>query len=384
MIARNKSAYLHNSHWFTRRGGIAAVIIGLLLLFSAVGGYLIYKSVNTRIKAAKPYSKPSNDTTVYVSAEKKHDRLEAYESHQKQQTVTIPRQAATKAATKPANNSHTFSKQDAVPAKADKTTASTPQATTPSKFVSPAREWQPINPALREATNRFKNLVYGGAPVTKHAVTILQNTPYYAAYSETRRNPLWVAYYLCAHKTQGRLPRPGGFITDFRTKSKVDQRVYTRTGYDRGHMCPNAAIASRYGKQGQIETFLMSNICPQKPELNRKTWERLERLEEAYANKFNGIYVFTGPIFDEHIEILNKQVEIPDAFFKILVDEDKGKIRVLPFIVPQKVTGKEILNEFLTSVDEIEKQTGLDFFSVLDDEYESKLESYVPDKTMWN
>ena len=201
MIARNKSAYLHNSHRFTRRGGIAAVIIGLLLLFSAVGGYLIYKSVNTRIKAAKPYSKPTNDT-VYVSAEKKHDRLEAYESHQKQQNVTVPRQEAAKETTKPANNNPTFSKQAAVPAKTDKAAASTPQATTPSKFVSPAREWQPINPALREATNRFKNLVYGGAPVTKHAVTILQNTPYYAAYSETRRNPLWVAYYLCAHKTQ--------------------------------------------------------------------------------------------------------------------------------------------------------------------------------------
>ena len=255
----------------------------------------------------------------------------------------------------------------------------------PNKFVSPAKEWQPINPGLREATNRFKNLVYGGKPLTILDLNILENLSYYSAYSEKKKNPIWVAYRLDSHKGQNKLARPGKFITDFRTKSKIDQRVYAKTGYDRGHMCPNSAIAARYGKKGQTETFLMSNITPQKPELNRKVWERLERLEEAYANKFGGIWVITGPIFDQHVELLNYSgVEIPDSFYKILVDEDKGRVRVLPFIVPQNVSGKEILNEFLTSVDEIEKHTGLDFFSPMDDEYENKLESYVPGKTMWN
>ncbi len=253
-----------------------------------------------------------------------------------------------------------------------------------NKFVSPAREWQPINPGLREATNRYKNLVYGGKPETNQVLNILENMSYYSAYSETRRNPIWVAYRLDAHKGQNKFTRPGKFITDFRTKAKVSQGLYSKTGYDRGHLCPNSAIAARYGKKGQIETFLMSNISPQKPELNRKVWERLERLEEGYANKFDGIWVITGPIFNQHVELLNNLIEIPDAFYKILIDEDKGRVRVLPFIVPQKVTGKEILNEFLTSVDEIERQTNLDFFTPMDDEYENKLESYVPGKTMWN
>lgn len=384
MMARYNSAYSNNNHWFARRGSIAAIIIGFLLLVCAVGGYLAYKSISTRLNSGRPHSKQESKT-IYASAEKKHERLEAYESQPAHKAVSSTRQATAQVLPKQQRTKQSNSQDsEKAPVKSVKAPATAPQTSTPSKFVSPAREWQPINPGLREATNRFKNLVYGGAPTTKHAVTILQNTPYYSAYSESRRNPLWVGYYLKAFKTNGRLPRPMGFITDYRTKSKVDQKVYTRTGYDRGHMCPNAAIASRYGKQGQIETFLMSNICPQKPELNRKTWERLERLEEAYANKFDGIYVITGPIFDEHVEIMNKQVEIPDAFFKILIDEDKGKIRVLPFIVPQKVTGKEILNEFLTSVDEIEKQTGLDFFPAMDKEYEDQLESYVPGKTMWN
>ena len=51
---------------------------------------------------------------------------------------------------------------------------------------------------------------------------------------------------------------------------------YTRTGYDRGHMAPNYLIATRYGKVAQRETFLMSNIVPQTPELNRGPWRILE------------------------------------------------------------------------------------------------------------
>ena len=322
----------------------------------------------------KPFSKNSNtpkNKTVYVKAEKEKEKLEVKTYTDKEEAK--PSQSGNNSKKPPSSNTSNSNQ---------KSFQNSSQYT--NKFVSSAREWQPINPGLREATNRFKNLVYGGKPSTILDLNILENSSYYSAYSEKKRNPLWVGYRLDVFKGQNKLPRPGGFHPDFRTKARIDQKVYSKTGYDRGHMCPNSAIAARYGKKGQIETFLMSNICPQKPDLNRKVWERLERLEEGYANKFGGIWIITGPIFDQHVEILNHQVEIPDAFYKILIDEDKGKVRVLPFIVPQNVTGKEILNEFLTSVDEIEKQTGLDFFTPMDKEFQDKLESFVPPKTMWN
>ena len=322
----------------------------------------------------KPFSKNSNtpkNKTVYVKAEKEKEKLEVKTYTDKEEAK--PSQSGNNSKKPPSSNTSNSNQ---------KSFQNSSQYT--NKFVSSARERQPINPGLREATNRFKNLVYGGKPSTILDLNILENSSYYSAYSEKKRNPLWVGYRLDVFKGQNKLPRPGGFHPDFRTKARIDQKVYSKTGYDRGHMCPNSAIAARYGKKGQIETFLMSNICPQKPDLNRKVWERLERLEEGYANKFGGIWIITGPIFDQHVEILNHQVEIPDAFYKILIDEDKGKVRVLPFIVPQNVTGKEILNEFLTSVDEIEKQTGLDFFTPMDKEFQDKLESFVPPKTMWN
>lgn len=340
------------------------LIVGIfLLLIIFVSGcfYFTYKKTNNSTK--------KTEKTIYIKADKKPEsqKIEVYtEEEQKESSKNNEKKLSL--------DSH----------KSTETKTNSKPTIYPNKFVSPEREWQPINPGLREATNRFKNLVYGGEPKYLQELNTLENLSYYSAYSEKKKNPIWVAYRLDSFKGQNKLQRLTKFMTDLRTKSKVNQRIYSKTGYDKGHMCPNSAIAARYGKRGQAETFLMSNICPQKPDLNRKVWERLERLEEAYANKFGGIWVITGPIFDQHVELLGNQIEIPDAFFKILVDEDKGRMRVLPFIVPQNVTGKEILNSFLTSIDEIEKQTNLDFFTAMDDEYEKKLESYVPGKTMWN
>lgn len=346
------------------------IIVGLVLfiLFFSGSIFFIHKTLSKKNNGENK----KKTETHYITANKEQEKLEVKTYIEKEQNkqVALPEKL-------PVKTQKTDNNQQS------KTIVSK-NKTYVNKFVSPEREWQPINPGLREATNRYKNIVYGGKPVTTYNLLLLENMSYYSAYSESKRNPLWVAYRLDSFQGKNVLPRLTKFLPDFRTKSRIQPKVYSKTGYDKGHMCPNSAIAARYGKEGQKETFLMSNISPQTPELNRKVWERLERLEEAYANKFGGIWVITGPIFDQHIELLNRQVEIPDAFFKILIDEDKGKIRVLPFIIPQNVTGKEITNQFLTSVDEIEKQTGLDFFYPMDDKYEKLLESYVPEKTMWN
>lgn len=359
-----------------------ALTIGVFVVFLLICGLVIFVLVR-KIKNSNTPEK--TDKPIYLTATKEPEKIKVESDSGSDSVLTLtkgqnPQQTKS---SKSVFDNHKENSHKKITANTEK--KEVPKSFNyPNKFVSPAREWQPINPGLREATNRFKNLVYGGQPITFNNLLVLENLSYFSGYSEKKRNPIWVAYRLDAFKGQNKLPRPGKFLPDFRTKSRVHSNLYSKTGYDRGHLCPNSAIAARYGKKGQMETFLMSNISPQTPNLNRKVWERLERLEEGYANKFGGIWIITGPIFDQHVELLSNQIEIPDSFYKILIDEDKGRVRVLPFIVPQNVTGKEILNEFLTSVDDIESKTGLDFFSPMDDEFENKLESYVPGKTMWN
>ncbi|PKL50743.1 MAG: endonuclease [Candidatus Riflebacteria bacterium HGW-Riflebacteria-2] len=249
------------------------------------------------------------------------------------------------------------------------------KTTKPPVVIAPT--FIPVEAALVEETRRQANIVYGGQPATasQTKLTLLKNIGFYAGYCDERRNPLWVAYRLDAKDFEHRLSRPKSFSVDHRTLSRVDPKEYAKSGYDRGHLAPNSAIATRFGRDAQLETFKMSNIVPQTPELNRRVWQRLEKFEEDSANNRGSIWVIAGPVFDEHIKTIGNNIEVPDAFFKIVIDEEQEGIKAIAFLIPQTVTGKEPIEHFLTSIDEIEKLTGLDFFWPLSDEAESRLES---------
>jgi endonuclease G len=208
---------------------------------------------------------------------------------------------------------------------------------------------------------------------------IFRNSHFIIGYSDYRSNPLWVSYLLTpVPKTAKRYKRPSSFYKDWRNITQIEHKDYTHSGYDRGHMAPNYAISRLYGRSAQLSTFDMTNITPQKPNLNRKIWQRLEEAEVSEFTKyFDKVWVFTGPIFDEHITKLknSKYVEIPDAFYKIYVGIKKNKApKTLAFIMPQNVKGNESFMKFVTTIDEVEKQTGLDFLTKLDDKLEDKLE----------
>lgn len=122
---------------------------------------------------------------------------------------------------------------------------------------------------------------YGGFPEAQAngpEFKILVNMGYAVGYSEKFKNPLWAVYRLGNKKTDSvqEWERPWAFFTDDRTDSKVSHDDYTSSGYDRGHMIPNFAMLEQYGQMAQLETYLMSNICPQKKELNRWIWVNLE------------------------------------------------------------------------------------------------------------
>lgn len=216
---------------------------------------------------------------------------------------------------------------------------------------------------------------------------VLRNNGFILGYSDLRGNPLWVMYSLHPVEDNGQnLRRPRHFSADWRGLDRVSHESYSGSGYDRGHMAPNYAMSRLYGAAAQADSFLMTNITPQKANLNQKWWQRLESVEiDHFARRFGQVWVVTGPIFDDSIERLKSawQVEIPDAFYKIYVTQpEPGKLAALAFLVPQTVHGKEPLDDYLSNIDTIEAKTGLDFFPDLDDTVEAQLEA-SKDATVW-
>ena len=237
---------------------------------------------------------------------------------------------------------------------------------------------------------RINLLTYGGAPNVTAAnleVKILINSAYAVGYSEELKNPLWVIYRLGNMKDNGAITkweRPNGFLVDTRTSAKVTHEDYTSTGYDRGHMAPNAAMLAQYGQLAQLETYLMSNITPQTPKLNRRIWAELEKKvreeisqDDTKNKEVHDIYVITGPIFDtEEPETLDSGVAIPTSFYKILAYKRGwgGTIKAVALVFPQNPKSKNFL-DYITTVDDVESLTGIDFFSELSIRKQRNLEN---------
>jgi endonuclease G len=165
--------------------------------------------------------------------------------------------------------------------------------------------------------------------------------------------------------------RPERFQPDPRTSARVAPSDYTNNGYDCGHLAPNYAIATRYGITAQEETFLMSNVIPQRHELDIAT---------SYPARFGEVWVIVGRVFAGPSDPRPRRLdgsgpEIPVACFKIILDESAGRIRTLAFLFPTDTPRGFPIGNYLVPIDEIERRTGLDFFPALADVTESTLES---------
>ncbi|MCC5883760.1 MAG: DNA/RNA non-specific endonuclease [Halomonas sp.] len=215
-------------------------------------------------------------------------------------------------------------------------------------------------------------------PLTVHRV--LRNDGFLVGWSDVRVNPLWVSYLL--HEVEDRRPGPRPeFRRDWRTLWPIAADSYFGSGYDRGHLAPNYAIAVVHGREAQEQSFLMSNISPQRPDLNRRLWQRLEEVViDHFVPRFGVVQVITGPVFPDRFmdNVMNRVglVEIPEAFYKILVVPAEEPM-ALAFIMPQEVSGNEPLGDYLVSIDEVEARTGLNFFPRLPEEVAEALEGEV-------
>lgn len=234
-------------------------------------------------------------------------------------------------------------------------------------------------------------LTYGGLPVKQTSVAadqvkVLVNSAYISCYDENLKNPLWVAYRLGNMKGEFKYAnweRPFRFIADYRTESRVDHDAFNKSGFDRGHMAPNATILSQYGQLGQLETYLMTNISPQSPVLNQGLWANLEKFERESLSQddtpnkeVRDLFVITGPVFDKNPQVLNSGVAVPIAFYRILAFRRgyTGTLKAVAFLFPQKPQSKK-LSDYLTTVDHIELITDLNFFPELSRSVQHNLES---------
>ena len=114
----------------------------------------------------------------------------------------------------------------------------------------------------------------------------LSRTPLYAAEHLTRKNM----------KNAAKLSRKDSFHAEeaLPESDRAELSDYQRSGYDRGHMAPNADFATR---KAQAESFSLANMVPQVHESNAGVWAGIESATRQLATAEGDIYVISGPAF---------------------------------------------------------------------------------------
>jgi len=150
---------------------------------------------------------------------------------------------------------------------------------------------------------------------------------------------------------------------------------YTNSGYDRGHMAPAADFS--YDETAMYESFYMSNMAPQVPNLNRGVWASLEEWTRNVATREKKLLVVTGPVVTGEVARIGKnEVAVPHGFYKALYDLTPPR-KMIGFLYANKEGESKDIATHAVSVDTIEALTGLDLFATFSNDTQEAVCNYA-------
>ena len=190
---------------------------------------------------------------------------------------------------------------------------------------------------------------------------IVDREGYALGFSKEWKQPAWVTYRLTSEEASvGDVKRSNNFKTDRKVLGSATPGDYLHTEYDRGHLAPAADM--QWSTNVMEESFLMTNMSPQTPSLNRDVWKRAETFARKCAIKEGSVFIVSGPIVTNEtpVTIGQNNVVVPDLFYKVIYDETPPE-KMVAFVFPNtKISGD--IWDYATNVVYAEEMSGLTFF----------------------
>ncbi len=246
-----------------------------------------------------------------------------------------------------------------------------------------------------DAPSRDSNITFGNPSNAGSSANnfYLSKQDFILSYNNNKGTPNWVSWHLSSAWT-GNTPRCNCFKQDRTLPSNFFRATtsdYTGSGFDRGHMCPSA---DRNGSEVSNEnTFFMTNIAPQAPDNNRRTWVNFENYLRSLTLEGNEIHIVAGVVgsggtgsngFASTID--NGNITVPDSFWKVAlilpngsndIDRVTTSTRVIAINVPNDQGVSSDWTQFRTTVNSIENLTGYDLFENIPNSIEGVIESRI-------
>jgi endonuclease G len=223
---------------------------------------------------------------------------------------------------------------------------------------------------------------------------LMEKPSFALSYNRDKGTPNWVSWHLETAWT-GSLPRNDTFRADPAVSPdwyRVQSTDYFASGFDRGHMTPNADRDNAASIPLNQETFLMSNMVPQAPNNNQGPWADFENFLRTLLTT-NEVYVIAGPAGvggagdnGPANTIADGHVTVPAFTWKVALvlpagDNDVSRVsaatRTIAVIMPNQNSINSDWHTYLTTVDAVEDLTGYDFFANVPDAVENSIEAGV-------
>lgn len=225
---------------------------------------------------------------------------------------------------------------------------------------------------------------------------LLDQRYYVESYSSGRATPNWVSWHLDASnitKVAARQDNFAGFTGLPAGAFQVQSNSYLGSGFERGHNTPSADRTS--STNANSATFLMSNMIPQAPQNNEKTWAALEDYLRAKVLEGNEVYIIMGSYGTGGVgssgtglinTIANGKVTVPSNVWKVAVilpvgDNDISRVsattRVIAVNTPNNNNIDPDWKKYRVKVRDIEKVTGYDLLSSLPKSIQDVIENTV-------
>lgn len=238
--------------------------------------------------------------------------------------------------------------------------------------------------ALADPLGDCHEYAANGVPATSG--TLICRMGYLLAHDSDHKTPFWVAEHLTYEKASVIKDRKGTFKADplLPRGQRAEPADYQNSGYDQGHMAASANMA--WSDQAMKESFFLSNAVPQQGVgMNQGIWKDLEKKVRGWAIDRGELYIYTGPAYISSPQRLRtigrNRVGVPTHVYKIVYDPNR--FEAIAFLMPNIRLKSSDMPHFIVSIRTIEKETGLDFLSDLDQTRQEAIENNKPDG-LWN
>ncbi|TGE14763.1 DNA/RNA non-specific endonuclease [Hymenobacter elongatus] len=228
---------------------------------------------------------------------------------------------------------------------------------------------------------------------TSYTNYLLSKSQFALSYHRDRGIPNWVSWHLSS-AWLGSTPRQDNFAADATLPSgwyRPTSSSYTGSGFDRGHNCPSADRTGSVADNSA--TFLMTNMMPQAPNNNQRTWANLENYCRTLVSQGNELYVICGSYgtggtgsAGYKTTLDAGRVTVPNRCWKVIVvlpegSSDASRVTTSTRIIAINTPNDNALNTswgvYRTSVDAIEQATGYNILSAVSATVQATIEARV-------